>query len=65
LIGAACEPKISVAVVLGYAAFVNQWIGSSLIRELSDGGRTLGVDVLDHPVVASSGFVSFKQRGWM
>ena len=34
-------------------------------RQLIDGGRTLGVDVLDHLVVASSGFVSFKQRGWM
>jgi DNA repair protein RadC len=34
-------------------------------RQLIDGGRTLGVDVLDHVVVASSGFVSFKQRGWM
>jgi DNA repair protein RadC len=34
-------------------------------RELVDGGRTLGVDVLDHLVVASSGFVSLKQRGWM
>jgi DNA repair protein RadC len=34
-------------------------------RQLIDGGRTLGVDVLDHLVVAASGFVSFKQRGWM
>jgi DNA repair protein RadC len=34
-------------------------------RQLIDSGRTLGVDVLDHLVVASSGFVSFKQRGWM
>ena len=34
-------------------------------RQLIDGGRTLGVDVFDHLVVASSGFVSFKQRGWM
>jgi DNA repair protein RadC len=32
-------------------------------RELVDGGRTLGVDILDHLVVASSGFVSFRQRG--
>jgi len=34
-------------------------------RQLIDSGKTLGVDVLDHLVVASSGFVSFKQRGWM
>ena len=34
-------------------------------RQLIDGGRTLSVEVLDHLVVASSGFVSFKQRGWM
>lgn len=34
-------------------------------RQLIDGGRMLGVDVLDHLVVASSGFVSFKQRGWI
>jgi len=34
-------------------------------RQLIDSGRTLGVDVFDHLVVASSGFVSFKQRGWM
>jgi DNA repair protein RadC len=37
----------------------------SFTRELVEGGRTIGVDVLDHLVVASSGFVSFKQRGWM
>jgi DNA repair protein RadC len=37
----------------------------SFTRELVDGGKTLGVDVLDHLVVASSGFVSFRQRGWM
>jgi DNA repair protein RadC len=34
-------------------------------RQLVDSGRTLGVNVLDHLVVASSGFVSFRQRGWM
>ena len=32
-------------------------------RDLADGGRTIGVEVLDHLVVASSGFVSFRQRG--
>ena len=37
----------------------------SFTRELVDGGRTIGVYVLDHLVVASSGFVSFKQRGWI
>jgi DNA repair protein RadC len=34
-------------------------------RQLIDGGKTLGVEVLDHLVVAAAGFVSFKQRGWM
>lgn len=34
-------------------------------RQLIDGGRTVGVEVVDHLVVASSGFVSFKERGWM
>jgi DNA repair protein RadC len=34
-------------------------------RQLIEGGRMLGVAVLDHLVVASGGFVSFKQRGWM
>lgn len=34
-------------------------------RQLIDGGKTLGVDVLDHLVVATSGFVSFRQRGWI
>src|SRR3954452_1788126 len=37
----------------------------SFTRELVDGGRVIGVDVLDHLVIASSGFVSFKQRGWL
>lgn len=37
----------------------------ALTRQLIDGGRMLGVDVVDHLVVASSGFVSFRQRGWM
>ncbi|HEY0141840.1 MAG TPA: DNA repair protein RadC [Thermoanaerobaculia bacterium] len=30
---------------------------------LTDLGAALGVDVLDHLIVASSGFVSFRQRG--
>jgi DNA repair protein RadC len=34
-------------------------------RQLIDGGKTLGVDIFDHLVVASGGFVSFKERGWM
>lgn len=34
-------------------------------RKLVESGQTLGVDVLDHVIVASSGFVSLKQRGLM
>jgi DNA repair protein RadC len=34
-------------------------------RKLVASGETLGVDVLDHIIVAASGFVSFKQRGLM
>ena len=34
-------------------------------RQLIDAGKTLGVEVADHLVVATSGFVSFQQRGWM
>ena len=34
-------------------------------RQLVDSGRTLGVEVLDHLIVASSGFVSFEQRNLM
>jgi DNA repair protein RadC len=37
----------------------------SFTRQLIEGGRMLGVDVVDHLVVAASGFVSFKQRGWI
>ena len=32
-------------------------------RQLVESGRTLGVDVLDHIIVAASGFVSLEQRG--
>ena len=34
-------------------------------RQLIDAGQMLGVNVLDHLVVGSSGFVSFRQRGWL
>jgi len=34
-------------------------------RQLIDAGRTLGIEILDHVVVASNSFVSFKQRGLM
>ncbi len=34
-------------------------------RRLIDTGRMLDVDVADHLVVAASGFVSFRQRGWI
>ena len=36
-----------------------------LTRRLVDGGRMLGVAVLDHLIVASGGYVSLKQRGLM
>jgi len=36
-----------------------------LTRHLVDGGRMLGVAVLDHLIVASGGYVSLKQRGLM
>ena len=35
----------------------------TLTATLADLGAALGVDVLDHLIVASSGFVSFRQRG--
>ena len=34
-------------------------------RQLVESGRTLGVEVLDHIIVAASGFVSLEQRGLM
>jgi DNA repair protein RadC len=36
-----------------------------LTRKLVESGQALGVDVLDHIIVAAAGFVSFKQRGWI
>jgi DNA repair protein RadC len=36
-----------------------------LTRRLVDAGRILGIDVLDHIIVAESDFVSFKERGLM
>ena len=35
----------------------------ALTRRLADGGRLLGIAVLDHLVVARGGFVSLRQRG--
>ena len=37
----------------------------ALTRKLVESGEAMGVDVLDHIVVAPAGFVSFKQRGWI
>ena len=34
-----------------------------LTRRLVDAGRILGIDVLDHLIVAESDFVSLKERG--
>ena len=34
-------------------------------QHLVDSGRTLGVAVLDHLIVSSGGYMSFKQRGFM
>jgi len=34
-------------------------------RQLIDSGKTLGIEIVDHLVIASSAFVSFKERGWM
>ena len=36
-----------------------------LTQRLVDAGRIMGIDVLDHIVVAESDFVSFKERGWL
>jgi DNA repair protein RadC len=35
----------------------------ALTRRLAEAGRLLGITVLDHLVIASSGFVSLRQRG--
>jgi DNA repair protein RadC len=35
----------------------------ALTERLKDGARLLGVDLLDHVVVARGGFVSFRERG--
>jgi DNA repair protein RadC len=37
----------------------------ALTAQLVEGGRLLGVKVLDHLVVGESGFVSFLERGLM
>lgn len=34
-------------------------------QQLVASGRMLGVDVLDHLIVSSGGYVSFQQRGWI
>lgn len=34
-------------------------------RRLHRAGRLLGVELLDHVVIARSGFVSFLERGWL
>jgi DNA repair protein RadC len=35
----------------------------ALTERLKDGARLLGVDLLDHVVVARGGYVSFRERG--
>lgn len=35
----------------------------ALTRQLADGGRLLGVDVLDHLVIGDGRYVSFQERG--
>ena len=37
----------------------------ALTRRLTDAGKLLGVDVLDHIVIGDGRYVSFRERGWL